>query len=67
MAGKQFSGIWKLSDVTAAVKAGTWAGLPPQVVEYLVVAGGAGTSGSTTGGGGGGGLLAGLWSLCVDS
>ena len=55
----QYSGMWTLSQVSQAVKNQTWTGLPPSIVEYLVVAGG-GAGGAYQGGGGGaGGLLAG--------
>ena len=53
----QYSGMWTLSQVSQAVKNLTWTGLPPSIVEYLIVAGGGGGGG---GGGGAGGLLAGM-------
>jgi hypothetical protein len=55
----QYSGMWTLSQVSQAVKNQTWTGLPPSVVEYLVVAGGGSGGGDRGGGGGAGGLLAG--------
>jgi hypothetical protein len=60
----QYSGMWTLSQVSQAVKNQTWTGLPPSVVEYLIVAGGGGGGGAVGssgqgGGGGAGGLLAG--------
>lgn len=57
----QYSGMWTLSQVSQAVKNQTWTGLPPSVVEYLVVAGGGSGGGNRGlgGGGGAGGLLAG--------
>jgi len=51
--------MWTLSQVSQAVKNQTWTGLPPSVVEYLVVAGGGGGGLGYAGGGGAGGLLAG--------
>ena len=63
----QYSGIFTLSQASQAIKDNNWTGLPPQNVEFLVVAGGGGgartnTSGDSEGGGGGGagGLLAGF-------
>ena len=38
----QYSGMWTLSQVSQAVKDLNWTGLPPAVIEYLVVAGGGG-------------------------
>ena len=57
----QYSGMWTLSQVSQAVKNQTWTGLPPSVVEYLVVGGGGSGGGvrGLGGGGGAGGLLAG--------
>jgi hypothetical protein len=57
----QYSGMWTLSQVSQAVKDLNWTGIPPSVVEYLIVAGGGGGNGGAIGGGGGGagGLLAG--------
>ncbi len=46
----QYSGIFTLSQASQAIKDNNWTGLPPQNVEYLIVAGG----GSGGGGGGGG-------------
>jgi hypothetical protein len=56
----QYSGIWTLGQAAQAIKNQDWAGVPPTVVEYLVVAGG-GSGGFTYGAGGGaGGLLQGF-------
>jgi len=60
----QYSGMWTLKQVSQAVKNLNWTGIPPSVVEYLVVAGGGGGgrdnfNGRGAGGGGAGGLLAG--------
>ena len=55
----QYSGMWTLSQVSQAVKNQTWTGLPPSVVEYLVVAGAGGGGTNRGGGGGAGGLLQG--------
>jgi hypothetical protein len=38
----QYSGVWTLSQASQAVKDHNWTGLPPNIVEYLVVAGGGG-------------------------
>ena len=58
----QYSGMWTLSQASQAIKDNNWTGLPPQNVEFLVVAGGGGGANSGAGGGGGGagGLLAGF-------
>jgi len=57
----QYSGIFTLSQASQAIKDNNWTGLPPQNVEYLVVAGGGGANnGGGSGGGGAGGLLAGF-------
>jgi hypothetical protein len=55
--------MWTLSQVSQAVKNQTWTGLPPSVVEYLVVAGAAGGGTNRGGGGGAGGLLQGYASI----
>ena len=39
----QYSGIFTLSQASQAIKDNNWTGLPPQNVEYLIVAGGAKT------------------------
>jgi len=59
-----YSGIFTLSQASLAAKNGTWTGIAPPVVEYLIVAGGGSSggssaSGSACGGGGAGGLLQG--------
>jgi len=36
----QYSGIYTLSQASQAIKDNNWTGLPPQNVEFLVVAGG---------------------------
>jgi len=55
-----YSGMWTLSQVSQAVKNLNWTGVPPSVIEYLVVAGGGGGGQNSPGGGAGaGGLLAG--------
>ena len=51
-----YSGMWTLSQVSQAVKNLNWTGVPPSVVEYLLVAGG---GGGKNGGGGAGGVAAG--------
>ena len=38
----QYSGIYTLSQASQAIKDNNWTGLPPQNVEYLIVAGGGG-------------------------
>ena len=38
----QYSGMWTLSQASQAIKDNNWTGLPPQNVEFLVVAGGGG-------------------------
>jgi hypothetical protein len=53
-----YSGMWTLSQVSQAVKNLNWTGVPPSVIEYLVVAGGGG-GGGWLAAGGAGGLLAG--------
>ena len=58
----QLSGMWTLSQVSQAVKAGQWIGFP-QTVEYLIVAGGGGGGPICGGGGGAGGLIAGQTSI----
>ena len=67
----QYSGMWTLSQVSQAVKNLTWTGLPPSVVEYLIVAGGgSGASDANTvggGGGGAGGLLAGYAGITLGA
>ena len=50
----QYSGIFTLSQASQAIKDNNWTGLPPQNVEYLIVAGGGG-GGSLGGGCGAGG------------
>ena len=64
----QYSGMWTLSQASQAIKDNNWVNLPPQNVEFLVVAGGGGGGGVTNaaalmGGGGAGGLLASTTSL----
>ena len=59
-----YSGIWTLSQASQAAKSGTWTGIAPPVVEYLVVAGGGGGS---SGGGGAGGLLQGNAGVAAGS
>ena len=54
-----YSGIFTLSQASLAAKNGTWTGIAPPVVEYLLVAGGGG-GGNGGGGGGGGGGAGGL-------
>ena len=49
----QYSGIFTLSQASQAIKDNNWTGLPPQNVEFLVVAGGG--AGAVNGGGGGAG------------
>ena len=61
----QYSGMWTLKQVSQAVKNLNWTGIPPSVIEYLIVAGGGGGGGNSflgavaflasMGGGGGGG------------
>ena len=63
----QLSGMWTLSQVSQAVKDKNWTGLPPQNVEYLVVAGGGSGGGDRGGGGGAGGLLAGFSGVTAGS
>ncbi len=63
----QYSGMWTLSQVSQAVKNQTWTGLPPAVVEYLIVAGGGGGGGYGGAGGGAGGLLAGFSGVTAGS
>ena len=53
----QYSGVWTLSQVAQAVKDNNWTGIPPQNVEFLIVAGG---GGGKHAGGGAGGVLAGF-------
>jgi len=57
-----YSGIFTLSQASLAAKNGTWTGIAPPVVEYLIVAGGGsgGTSSSSSSGGGSGGGSGGL-------
>ena len=52
----QYSGIFTLSQASQAIKDNNWVNLPPQNVEYLIVAGGGGggQNFSTSAGGGGG-------------
>jgi len=54
-----YSGMWTLSQVAQAIKNLDWVGLPPTVVEYLIVAGGGSGGGTYGAGGGAGGLLQG--------
>ena len=37
-----YSGMWTLSQVAQAIRNSDWTGVPPTVVEYLIVAGGGG-------------------------
>ena len=60
----QYSGIFTLSQASQAIKDNNWTGLPPQNVEYLVVAGGGSGGG---GGAGAGGLLAGFSGVTVGT
>jgi hypothetical protein len=63
----QYSGMWTLSQVSQAVKDLNWTGLPPAVVEYLIVAGG-GAGGARIGAGGGaGGLLSGYAGITLGN
>jgi hypothetical protein len=59
-----YSGIFTLSQASLAAKNGTWTGIAPPVVEYLIVAGG---GGGKHGGGGAGGLLQGYAGINVGS
>jgi hypothetical protein len=66
----QYNGIFTLSQASQAIKDNNWTGLPPQNVEFLVVAGGGGAghdSNDMSGGGGAGGLLAGFAGVTVGS
>ena len=53
----QYSGMWTLSQVSQAVKDLNWTGIPPSVVEYLVIAGSGGGGRDNTGGNGGSGIV----------
>jgi hypothetical protein len=59
--------MWTLSQVSQAVKDLNWTGIPPSVVEYLIVAGGGSGGGDRGGGGGAGGLLAGYAGITAGS
>jgi len=58
----QYTGIWTIGHASQLAQNGTWVGLPPTTIEYLVVAGGGG-GGQAGGGGGAGGLIAGMTSV----
>ena len=67
-----YSGMWTLSQVSQAVKNLNWTGVPPSVVEYLIVAGGGGGGGANVstnmaGGGGAGRVLAGYAGITAGS
>jgi hypothetical protein len=55
-----YGGMWTLSQVAQAIKNSDWTGIPPTVVEYLIVAGGGGAGGAAGSGHGGGGGAGGL-------
>jgi len=59
--------MWTLSQASQAIKDNNWTGLPPQNVEYLVVAGGGGGTYFIGGGGGAGGLRAGFSGVTVGT
>ena len=65
----QYSGVFTLSQASQAIKDNNWTGLPPQNVEYLIVAGGGSGAGNRGigGGGGAGGLLAGFSGVTVGT
>jgi hypothetical protein len=48
--------MWTLSQASQAIKDNNWTGLPPQNVEFLVVAGGGGGGKAGTNNAGGGGM-----------
>lgn len=61
----QYSGVFRLSQVTSAVRNRNWPSTVTPTVEYLVVSGGGG--GSAYAGGGGGGLLSGFAGITPGS
>ena len=55
----QYTGIWTIGQASQLAQNGTWVGIPPTNIEYLIVAGGGGGGYSNGGGGGAGGLILG--------
>lgn len=54
------SGIWGLAEQAAAISGGSWLGVTPTIVQYLILSGGGGGGGYWGGGGGAGGVLIGI-------